>query len=333
MSNLFDEIDKVENTNIPLAERMRPKGLDDVLGQDHLLGKSGAIRKFIKSKFIPSMIFWGPPGSGKTTLAYCISNEVSSKFIRASAIEIGVKELREIISKAEYDKARGKETMLFIDEIHRFNKSQQDSLLHAVEKGYITLIGATTENPSFEVNAALLSRSQVYKLNQLSKKDIEDLINKAITEDEKLSKKEIKIDDLDFLIDVSGGDARSALNALELAINLKRTKKVNLSRKDFELALQQRTAKYDKKGESHYDTISAFIKSMRGSDPDAAVFWLAKMLDAGEDPKFIARRMVIFASEDIDCDQVVVWEREGRFDDLLRRGIATGDFLGHRAIA
>jgi putative ATPase len=239
---------------------------------------------------------------GKTTFALLIAEQADYNFIRISAVESGVKEVRQIINTATAQLSRGKRTLLFIDEIHRFNKSQQDALLHAVEKGIITLVGATTENPSFEVNSALLSRCQVYRLHTLSDDDIKLLIERALSKDEILSKSQIIIDDWDFLLNVSAGDARTALNAIELSIKFAKKSEdnsVHISRKILEKALQQKTAQYDKKGESHYDTISAFIKSMRGSDPDASLFWLAKMLDAGEDPRFIARRMVIFASEDI----------------------------------
>lgn len=298
MDELFESKNEV-NLYAPLAERMRPKTIDEMFGQKHLIGDDGNIRKFLNSDFLPSIIFWGPPGTGKTTLALILAQHLDMEFIRMSAIESGVKDLRQNLEKAEINQKRNKKTLLFIDEIHRFNKSQQDALLHAVEKGIVTLIGATTENPSFEVNAALISRSQVYTLKQLDIDDIKEIVNRALKDDPILQKKEIDIIDIDFLIDISGGDARSALNALELAVNSKKGNKIKISNKDLENALQRRVAKYDKKGENHYDTISAFIKSMRGSDPDASIFWLAKMLDAGEDPKFIARRMLIFASEDI----------------------------------
>lgn len=297
MDSLFEK-----NTNLtaPLASRMRPVGIDDIAGQQHLLGENAPIRELIKNKSIHSMLLWGPPGVGKTTIALVLANELDYKFMQLSAVEAGVKQVREVIKTAENAKFSGKETILFIDEIHRFNKSQQDALLHSVENGTITLIGATTENPSFEVNSALLSRCQVYKLRELSESDIEKIINKAINEDTRLSKLDIEIVDFDFLFKISGGDARTSLNALELAVKLSNPKeKIIIDKPLLSRALQQKTAQYDKKGENHYDTISAFIKSLRGSDPDAAVFWLAKMLDAGEDPKFIARRLVIFASEDV----------------------------------
>jgi putative ATPase len=311
MKSLMDELfanEKSENEKIeeflkkPLAERMRPKNLHEVVGQAHLIGNGGAIRKFIEQDFLPSIIFWGPPGTGKTTLANILAESLSYEIQKLSAIDSGVKELRKVIAEAQMKKRKNKRTLLFIDEIHRFNKSQQDSLLHAVESGLLTLIGATTENPSFEVNGALLSRCQVYILNSLSSNELVGLVENACDNDLLLSKFKIEIENIDFLIDVAGGDARSSLNALELAFKMKNAKvgeKIILTNEDFENAIQQRTTKYDKNGENHYDTISAFIKSMRGSDPDAAIFYMTKMLIAGEDPKFIARRMVVFASEDV----------------------------------
>jgi len=303
MSQLFPEQERSNtNSRAPLADRMRPRKFEDILGQEHLLQNGGPLERFVQSGDFPSMIFWGPPGSGKTTIAYAIAETGRYYFIRLSAVESGVKEVREVISNAEKMRKAGRPTLLFIDEIHRFNKSQQDALLHAVEKGIITLIGATTENPSFEVNSALLSRCQVYRLLPLNDEQIRKLIERALADDEILSKSRFIIEDWDFLLTISGGDARAALNAIELSYKFlgnKSTDEVHITRKILEQALQQKTAYYDKQGESHYDTISAFIKSLRGSDPDAAVFWLAKMIDAGEDPKFIARRMVIFASEDI----------------------------------
>lgn len=297
MQSLFE--DKA-NLSAPLASRMRPATINDIAGQQHLLGKNSPLRKLIENKSIHSMLLWGPPGVGKTTIALALATELEYNFIQLSAIEAGVKQVREVIKTAESYKFSGKETILFIDEIHRFNKSQQDALLKSVENGTITLIGATTENPSFEVNPALLSRCQVYRLKELDEEDIKLIINKAITEDSRLSKLDIEILDFDFLLKISAGDARTALNALDLSVKLSNPKeKIQIDKNILSRALQQKTAQYDKKGDNHYDTISAFIKSMRGSDPDAAIFWLAKMLDAGEDAKFIARRMVIFASEDI----------------------------------
>lgn len=296
--NLFDT--DISEESKPLAVRVRPKTPEQMIGQRHLLGDDGPLTMFFQAKKFPSIIFWGPPGVGKTSFALLIAEYADYSFFHLSAVDAGVKEVRSIIANALNLQRKGKKVLLFIDEIHRFNKSQQDALLHAVEQGVITLIGATTENPSFEVNSALLSRMQVYRLKLLSDDDIIQIIKNAIISDIILSKLDIELKDWDFLTLVAGGDARTALNILELSIKLHPIdKKITLLQKDFEKILQQKIAKYDKKGESHYDTISAFIKSMRGSDPDAALFWLAKMLEAGEDPIFIARRMVVFASEDV----------------------------------
>jgi putative ATPase len=279
---------------IPLAERIRPRTLDDVVGQQHLIGKGSVLRKSVESKSLGSVIFWGPPGTGKTTLANIIAQELSMSFFALSAVNAGVKEVREVIEKARHEY----QSILFIDEIHRFNKSQQDALLHAVEKGIITLIGATTENPSFEVNSALLSRCQVYVLRSLEEKDLIALLHKAIKEDEVLKKKKINLKETAALINISGGDARKLLNLLELVCNTSRDKVEITDALVMEVA-QKKVALYDKNGEQHYDIISAFIKSMRGSDPNGAVYWLARMIEGGEDVKFIARRMLILASEDI----------------------------------
>ncbi|MCG2617997.1 replication-associated recombination protein A [Terrimonas sp. NA20] len=281
----------------PLAERIRPRTLDDLAGQQHLTGKGSILRKAIENGKIPSMILWGPPGTGKTTIANIIANTLFAPFYTLSAISSGVKEVREVIAEAQTKS----NAILFIDEIHRFNKGQQDALLGAVEKGVVTLIGATTENPSFEVNSALLSRSQVYVLRSLEEKDLIQLLETAIQKDELLSKKSIELKETTALLNISGGDARKLLNLFELvtdSITPENGKVIITDQKVMEIA-QKKIALYDKGGEQHYDIISAFIKSIRGSDPNAAVYWLARMLEGGEDVKFIARRLVILASEDI----------------------------------
>lgn len=287
--------------NTPLAEQLRPKNLDEVLGQEHLTGKNGTIRKMLENDTLNSLIFWGPPGTGKTTLAEIISEKSGRKFFKLSAVSSGVKDVREVIEEAKKQNLfSGKSPILFIDEIHRFNKSQQDSLLHAVEKGWIVLIGATTENPSFEVVSALLSRSQVYVLKSLSFEKLEELAEIALAKFNENEKTEFKLKDKQAFIQYSGGDARKLINSLELVLNqFKNSKKKEISNEDVMSVLQETMALYDKNGEQHYDIISAFIKSMRGSDPNAAVYWLARMLDGGEDIKFIARRMLILAAEDI----------------------------------
>jgi len=288
-------------TNLPpLAERMRPKNLDDYVGQKHLVGKGAVLRKAIESGVLPSMIFWGPPGVGKTTLAYIISQTLYRPFFALSAINSGVKDVREVIEKAALLKEQGEiQPILFIDEIHRFSKSQQDSLLGAVERGTVTLIGATTENPSFEVISALLSRCQVYILQPLEEDDLLSLLKKAMKEDAVLRDKKIEIKEDEALLRLSGGDARKLLNIFELLVNAFKGKKIELTNENVLEHVQQNMALYDKGGEQHYDIISAFIKSMRGSDPNGAVYWLARMIVGGEDPLFIARRMLILASEDI----------------------------------
>jgi len=286
--------------NEPLAERLRPKTLDQYLSQTHLIGEKGALRQQIKRGIIPSMIFWGPPGVGKTTLANIIANESDRPFFTLSAISSGVKDVREIIEKAKRSDGlfTTKSPILFIDEIHRFSKSQQDSLLGAVEKGWVTLIGATTENPSFEVISALLSRCQVYVLKTFSKEDLIALLNRAMKEDKIIASKNIKLKETEAILRLSGGDARKLLNIFELLVNSSDEGTEITNDMVFE-KVQQNTVLYDKTGEQHYDIISAFIKSIRGSDPNGAVYWLARMIEGGEDVKFIARRMLILASEDI----------------------------------
>jgi len=284
----------------PLAERLRPTSLDNYIGQKHLVGEGAVLRKAIENGVIPSMIFWGPPGVGKTTLANIIAHQFKRPFYSLSAINSGVKDIREVIDKAKSQAFFGTNIpVLFIDEIHRFSKSQQDSLLGAVEKGVITLIGATTENPSFEVISALLSRCQIYVLKPLNKDDLIHLLDIAIKTDEVLKTKDIKISEYEALLRLSGGDGRKLLNVFELVINSIGDKSVDITNELVMSIVQQNLALYDKSGEQHYDIISAFIKSMRGSDPNAAVYWLARMIEGGEDPLFIARRMLIFASEDI----------------------------------
>jgi putative ATPase len=284
------------NSSAPLAERMRPQTLDDLVGQDHLTGKGSVLRTAIENGKIPSMILWGPPGTGKTTIANIIAHTLNVPYFQLSAISSGVKEVREVIDAAK----KLSQTILFIDEIHRFNKGQQDAFLGAVEKGIITLIGATTENPSFEVNSALLSRCQVYVLKPLVQDDLIKLLHQALQKDEWMKTKKIELKETEALITISGGDARKLLNLVELVIDaLSNEKKITITDDKVMTIAQQRIALYDKSGEQHYDIISAFIKSMRGSDPNGAIYWLARMIEGGEDVKFIARRMVIFASEDI----------------------------------
>ena len=286
----------------PLAERLRPNSLEEYVGQQHIIGKGAPLRRIIESKHgIPSFILWGPPGVGKTTLATIISHTIDVPFYTLSAVTSGVKEVREVIDKATKERFFSNSApILFIDEIHRFSKSQQDSLLGAVEKGVVTLIGATTENPSFEVIRPLLSRCQTYILQPLSKNDLESLLQRAITEDVELQQRNIELRETDALLHFSGGDARKLLNILELVIDaFEGDDKVIITNDFVKQCLQQNPLAYDKGGEMHYDIISAFIKSIRGSDPDAAIYWLARMISAGEDPKFIARRLVISASEDI----------------------------------
>jgi len=286
---------------IPLAERMRPRSLDDYIGQEHLVGTGAVLRNMITSGSIASMIFWGPPGTGKTTLANIIANQLNRPFYRLSAINSGVKDIREAIDKAKKQQFfNNPNPILFIDEIHRFNKAQQDALLGSVEQGIITLIGATTENPSFEVISALLSRCQVFVLNHLDKKDLESLLKKALKEDSELKTRSIKLKETDALLGFSGGDARKLYNSLEIVVNhFGKDEKVVVTNEIVSKSIQQNFELYDKSGEMHYDVISAFIKSVRGSDPNAALYYLARMIQGGEDPKFICRRLVILAAEDI----------------------------------
>jgi len=286
--------------NIPLAERMRPQRLEDYMGQEHLVGEQSILRKSIESGNIPSFILWGPPGVGKTTLARIISNRLNRPFFTLSAINSGVKDIREVIDKA--GKIRffdSPSPILFIDEIHRFSKSQQDSLLGAVEQGTITLIGATTENPSFEVISPLLSRCQVYVLKSLSREHLESLLQHALKEDIELRTRKITISESEALLRFSGGDARKLYNGLEIVVNSSDDQELEITNDLVIKRIQENIALYDKNGEQHFDIISAFIKSMRGSDPNATVYWLARMIEGGEDPEFIARRMLIFASEDV----------------------------------
>ena len=283
----------------PLAERLRPQKLDDYIGQDHLVGPTGVFRRFIESKNVPSFILWGPPGVGKTTLAKIVAKELERPFYTLSAVTSGVKEVREVIESARKQSLfQQSAAFLFIDEIHRFNKSQQDSLLGAVEQGIVTLIGATTENPSFEVISPLLSRCQVYILKSMNDEELSTLLNRAITVDEKLKERNVKVEQTAALFKFSGGDARKLLNILDIIAGAT-DGDITITDEYVTECLQQNIALYDKNGEQHYDVISAFIKSVRGSDPNAAVYYLARMLDGGEDPLFIARRLVILASEDI----------------------------------
>lgn len=284
----------------PLAERMRPKSLDDYVGQQHLVGKDAVLRRMIDAGRISSFILWGPPGVGKTTLAQIIAHKLDTPFYTLSAVTSGVKDVREVIERAKNNRFFNTASpILFIDEIHRFSKSQQDSLLGAVEQGVVTLIGATTENPSFEVIRPLLSRCQLYVLKPLEKADLLALLNRAVTEDVELSKRHILLEQTDAILRYSGGDARKLLNILELVVEAESTETVVLNDDIVERRLQQNPLAYDKGGNMHYDIISAFIKSIRGSDPDAALYWMARMIEGGEDPQFIARRVVISAAEDI----------------------------------
>ena len=287
--------------NTPLAERMRPKSLADYFGQDHLVGTQGSLTQMITNGIFPSLIFWGPPGTGKTTLAQLLALEKERPFYQLSAINTGVKEIREIIHKAEHSGGlfSGKSPILFIDEIHRFSKSQQDSLLNAVEKGVVTLIGATTENPSFEVINALLSRCQVYILNSLEKKELKKILTHALENDDFLKKIDVQLNETEALIELAGGDARKLLSLLELVIQANGNKTIKITNDMVFQTVQTSSVLFDKNGDFHYDIVSAFIKSIRGSDPNGAIYWLARMIEAGEDIGFIARRLLILAAEDI----------------------------------
>lgn len=328
MIGLFDNEELNNNQHRPLAERIRPSKLEDVVGQDHLLGEGAPISVYAKRGSLPSMILWGPPGSGKTTLAGLLAQEVGAVFERMSAVEAGVRDLRDVIKRAEHRQRSGQRTILFIDEVHRFNKSQQDALLHAVERGIVNLIGATTENPSFEVNAALLSRSQVYKLNALSNEDIKKVVVRALIEDSEMRALNVQIEDWTTLYAVSAGDARSALNAVEAASVLVEENDKGARRitnEALQSAVQRRVARYDKAGDAHFDTISAFIKTVRGSDPDAALAYLALMIDAGEDALFICRRLIVLASEDIgNADPHALPLAVATFQALERIGMPEG---------
>jgi putative ATPase len=299
MKNDLFNLDDGNNTYSPLADKMRPSSLDEIFGQDEIVGKDSAIRKMIENDSITSMIFWGPPGVGKTTLAKIIARETDSAFYELSAVTSGVKDIKELIDLAKYNKSNNKKTIVFVDEIHRFNKSQQDAFLPYVEDGTIILIGATTENPSFEVNSALLSRSKVYTLKSLDTESIKKVLRRAL--DKEYKNVVIKDDELDLISNISNGDARGALNTLENIINITptRNKKKTITDKVLQNALQSKVFLYDKKGEEHYNLISALHKSMRNSDPDAALYYLARMIEAGEDPLYVAIRLIRFASEDI----------------------------------
>ncbi len=310
----------------PLAERLRPQSLDDLIGQEHLIGKGAVLREGIEKGILPSIILWGPPGVGKTTMAAVIAETLDRPFQTLSAVSSGVKDVREVIEKVrDQGLFGGHNAILFIDEIHRFSKAQQDSLLSAVEKGTITLIGATTENPSFEVISPLLSRCQVYTLEALGKEELLKLLQRAIDEDPLIGQRELRIDSSDALLRLSGGDARKLLNIFELVVHNSEEDPVVINDERVREVVQENPLHYDKEGEQHYDITSAFIKSMRGSDPQAAVYWLARMVEGGEDPLFIARRMVILASEDIGlADPNALLMANATFDAVERIGMPEG---------
>lgn len=314
------------NTGSPLAERLRPKNLDDLIGQEHLIGQGAVLREGIDKGVLPSIILWGPPGVGKTTLASVIAGKLDRPFHTLSAVNSGVKDVRDVIEKVrEQGLFGGQNAILFIDEIHRFSKAQQDSLLNAVEKGIITLIGATTENPSFEVIAPLLSRCQVYTLRTLGQEDLLKLLEKATKEDPLISKREVRVESSNAILRLSGGDARKLLNIFELVVNGSEEDPVAVNDERVLKVVQANPLHYDKDGEQHHDIVSAFIKSMRGSDPQAAVYWLARMIEGGEDPKFIARRMLILASEDIGlADPNALLMANSTFDAIERIGMPEG---------
>jgi len=332
MDSLFADQEpaaSAEMTHRPLSERIRPITLDDVAGQEHLLGAGAPLRRFVERGELPSIILWGPPGTGKTTLAGILASSIDARLERLSAVDSGVKDLREAMRRAEQQRARGRRTVMFIDEIHRFNKAQQDALLHAVEDGVITLIGATTENPSFEVNSALLSRCHVYVLTSLPEDQVARIIDRAL-EEFRASGVDIVVDDMPALLRLSGGDARKALNALEAAVMMRpaTSETFRVTADVLAQAVQRRVLRYDKHGDNHYDTVSAFIKSMRGSDPDAALLYLAVMIEAGEDPTFIARRMIVFASEDIgNADPHALGVALNVFQSIERIGMPEGRII------
>lgn len=340
MESLFEDLTQPDKNDVsdqgfrPLAELVRPLTIDDVAGQEHLLGEGAPLRTFIQRRELPSMILWGPPGTGKTTLAHILTSAVGAHIERLSAVDSGVKELREVLRKAEILRTKGRRTVVFIDEIHRFTKSQQDALLHAVERGHITLIGATTENPSFEINNALLSRCQVYLLNLLTDHDMRKVLERALSTVSTNRGIEVVVEDWTSLFRVASGDARKALNVIEtitMAAHVSESGTIHLTTDAIERAIQKPLARYDKAGDYHYDTISALIKSMRGGDANAALLYCAVMIDAGEDPLFIARRLVIFASEDVGlADPQALQLAVSAYQALERIGMPEGRIvLGH----